>query len=165
MSGPSVALKQVPLTEITSIVERVVADFAHLLSKNCGLSEAQALSSSRRQCGRSVADMENRGESDIYAIVHENIGIVGYVWLAERDLPAASTVHILDIWIADNHRRKGFARQAIDLIVTQSNRRGIGAVTLNVFASNSPAIALYEKIGFENYAQSMLLLNHGPESA
>jgi ribosomal protein S18 acetylase RimI-like enzyme len=158
MSGPSVTLEQVPLTEIEPVVERVVADFAHLLSENCGIAENEALSSSRRQCGRNLANMEDQGESDIYAIVHESIGIAGYVWLAQRDFPAAATLHILDIWIAEEQRRKGFARQAIDLIVAQSRQRGIDAVTLNVFALNAPAIALYENLGFENYAQSMVLV-------
>jgi ribosomal protein S18 acetylase RimI-like enzyme len=157
MSEPNIMLKQLPLTEAAPVVERVVADFAQLLAKNCGLSEAEALLSSRRQCGRSVAHMEDRGESDIYSIVHESFGTVGYVWLVDRDLPSASSLHILDIWIAPTHRRKGLAQQAIDLIVTRSKQRGIEAVTLNVFSSNAPAIALYGKLGFEPYSQSMIL--------
>ena len=82
---------------------------------------------------------------------------MGYVWLVDRDMPYSSTLHILDIWIAEKHRRKGFARQAIDFIVSQSKQRGIDAVTLNVFPSNAAAIALYEKLGFKNFTQSMIL--------
>jgi ribosomal protein S18 acetylase RimI-like enzyme len=158
MRKPDVKLEQLPLAEITPVVERVVANFAELLARNCGLSEMEAMSSSRRQCGRSVEGMQNRGESDIYAIVHEDMCTVGYVWLAERDMPHASTLHVLVIWVEETHRRKGFARQAIDLVVIQSKQRGFDAVTLNVFPSNAPAIALYEKLGFRNYAQSMICL-------
>lgn len=48
------------------------------------------------------------------------------------------------------HRRKGIAEALLQRVLTDGAQMGIEAFTLEVRATNQPAIALYEKFGFES---------------
>ena len=67
--------------------------------------------------------------------------VVGYVGsqtvLQEADM--------MNIAVADTHRRQGIARLLVEELVRQLDAYQL---TLEVRASNAPAIALYEKLGF-----------------
>ena len=67
--------------------------------------------------------------------------VVGYVGsqtvLQEADM--------MNIAVADTHRRRGIARMLVEELIRQLDAYQL---TLEVRASNAPAIALYEKLGF-----------------
>ena len=68
--------------------------------------------------------------------------VVGYVGsqtvLQEADM--------MNIAVADTHRRQGIARLLVEELICQLDAYQL---TLEVRASNAPAIALYEKLGFQ----------------
>lgn len=55
---------------------------------------------------------------------------------------------MMNVAVHPEHRRKGIAKKLIAALSVGLKERGNMALTLEVRASNAPAIALYEKLGF-----------------
>jgi ribosomal-protein-alanine N-acetyltransferase len=90
-------------------------------------------------------DIAVRGELTnklaLWLVALEDGEVVGYVGsqtvLQEADM--------MNIAVADTHRRRGIARMLVEELIRQLDAYQL---TLEVRASNAPAIALYEKLGF-----------------
>lgn len=71
--------------------------------------------------------------------------VVGYIGsqsvLGESDM--------MNVAVHPDHRRRGIAERLIKELVKALKDRGNHCLTLEVRASNTPAIALYEKLGFQ----------------
>jgi len=55
---------------------------------------------------------------------------------------------MMNIAVAPAYRRQGIGEKLIDALILQLTERGSHSLTLEVRASNAPAIALYDKHGF-----------------
>ena len=55
---------------------------------------------------------------------------------------------VMNVAVHPDFRRRGIAETLINALVTELKNRGSHALMLEVRASNTPAIALYEKLGF-----------------
>ena len=55
---------------------------------------------------------------------------------------------VMNVAVHPDFRRKGIAESLIDTLIQELKNRGSHALMLEVRASNAPAIALYEKLGF-----------------
>ena len=77
----------------------------------------------------------------LWLVALDGEAVVGYVGsqtvLQEADM--------MNIAVADTHRRRGIARLLVEELIRQLDAYQL---TLEVRASNAPAIALYEKLGF-----------------
>ena len=77
----------------------------------------------------------------LWLVAVEEGEVLGYVGsqtvLQEADM--------MNIAVADTHRRRGIARMLVEELIRQLDAYQL---TLEVRASNAPAIALYEKLGF-----------------
>ena len=77
----------------------------------------------------------------LWLVTMDGEKVVGYVGsqtvLQEADM--------MNIAVADSHRRRGIARALVEELIRQLDAYQL---TLEVRASNAPAIALYEKLGF-----------------
>ena len=77
----------------------------------------------------------------LWLVALEDGEVVGYVGsqtvLQEADM--------MNIAVADSHRRRGIARMLVEELIRQLDAYQL---TLEVRASNVPAIALYENLGF-----------------
>ena len=90
-------------------------------------------------------DIAVRGELTnklaLWLVALEDGEVVGYVGsqtvLQEADM--------MNIAVADSHRRRGIAKMLVEELIRQLDAYQL---TLEVRASNAPAIALYEKLGF-----------------
>ncbi|HSK22031.1 MAG TPA: ribosomal protein S18-alanine N-acetyltransferase [Egicoccus sp.] len=56
--------------------------------------------------------------------------------------------HVLDIAVAEPHRRQGIGRTLMDTLLDRVCERGATGVTLEVRRSNTAALALYRRLGF-----------------
>jgi ribosomal-protein-alanine N-acetyltransferase len=61
-------------------------------------------------------------------------------------------VHVLNVAVAAEHRRRGVARALMDEAARQGRDRGARLVTLEVRRSNTPALALYRRLGYREVA-------------
>jgi ribosomal-protein-alanine N-acetyltransferase len=79
-----------------------------------------------------------------WLVAVENGEVVGYVGsqsvLGESDM--------MNVAVHPDHRRKGIAEALVQALSDGLKQRGNVCLTLEVRASNDPAIALYEKLGF-----------------
>ena len=55
---------------------------------------------------------------------------------------------LISMWVAPIGRRQGIGVQLIDSVAAWAQAAGASALVLAVIASNTPAIALYERTGF-----------------
>jgi ribosomal-protein-alanine acetyltransferase len=72
---------------------------------------------------------------------------------------------ILDIAVAEKHRRHGNARFLLKKFVELVRQHDIGDVFLEVRESNFPAIALYRKFGFSTSGRRLNYYQHPQEAA
>jgi ribosomal-protein-alanine N-acetyltransferase len=84
-------------------------------------------------------------ESRWYA-VHEDVeGVDGYVGMYA--VPPEADVQT--IAVAPRSQGKGLGRELLDELVAEARRRGCTQLFLEVDVDNAPALALYERTGFE----------------
>lgn len=70
--------------------------------------------------------------------------LVGYAVL----MPAVDEAHLLTIGIAAKHQRRGLGRELLEKMIKMAREAGIHRVILEVRPSNTAALALYRKCGF-----------------
>jgi RimJ/RimL family protein N-acetyltransferase len=76
-------------------------------------------------------------------------GIVGRLSVARDDHPASAHVADLGLMVAAGHRRRGIGQALLEAAVDWARDAEVRKLELHVFPHNGPAIALYEKFGFE----------------
>jgi len=75
--------------------------------------------------------------------------VVGRLSVARDPHPASRHVADLGLMVAESHRRRGIGRALLDACVAWARGAGISKLELHVFPWNEPAIALYDRFGFE----------------
>jgi len=79
----------------------------------------------------------------------ENDRVVGWCDTLPGDTNLG-TEHVgrLGMGVVNSHRGQGLGRKLAETTLQLARARGFAKIELGVFASNSPAIALYQKLGF-----------------
>ena len=81
-----------------------------------------------------------------YWLVAEDNGVIaGYVG-SQSVLDAAD---MMNIAVSSDYRRQGIGQALIESLVAHLLQKNVIALLLEVRVSNIPAVALYEKLGFE----------------
>jgi L-phenylalanine/L-methionine N-acetyltransferase len=75
--------------------------------------------------------------------------LVGRLSVARDAHPASAHVADLGLMVAADARRQGVGWRLLDAAVEWARGAGVRKLELHVFPWNEPAIALYEKFGFE----------------
>ena len=71
--------------------------------------------------------------------------VVGYI----GSQSSCDETDVMNVAVHPDFRRKGIAESLIETLIMELKNRGSRALMLEVRASNAPAIALYEKLGFQ----------------
>ena len=82
-------------------------------------------------------------------VAEENGGIVGRLSVARDVHPASEHVADLGLMVARDHRRRGVGLALMEAAEAWARGVGVRKLELHVFPYNTPAIALYEKLGYE----------------
>lgn len=113
-----------------------------------GLPPAQAQAKAEASRLQNLPDGLSTPGTWIEALVHDG-EVVGHVWVGGRELsPGVSVAFVYDVEVAEEHRGKGYGRALMLHAETIAHRTGTGALGLHVFAGNTPAIGLYESLGY-----------------
>ena len=87
---------------------------------------------------------ELKNSLSLWLVAQDGDRVAGYVGsqtvLGEADM--------MNIAVATSHRRCGIAQNLVEALVAQLRKKEAYQLTLEVRASNDPAVALYEKLGF-----------------
>ena len=89
------------------------------------------------------SELEN--ENSYYIVAKENDDIVGFggLWKSIDD------IHITNIVTKKSVRNKGIGKAILNELINQAKVFGYNIITLEVNETNSTAISLYKKFGFE----------------
>ena len=87
---------------------------------------------------------ELRNDLALWWVAVEDDAVVGYI----GSQTAAGETDMMNVAVDPVHRRMGIAESLIDCLIRELKNRGSVSLTLEVRASNEPAKALYEKLGF-----------------
>ena len=89
------------------------------------------------------SELEN--ENSYYIVAKENDDIVGFggLWKSIDD------IHITNIVTKKSVRNKGSGKAILNELINQAKVFGYNIITLEVNETNSTAISLYKKFGFE----------------
>ncbi len=121
-----------------------------MILRACNQTDVKALAKLERECfsmpwnERMLVGAFSR--IDFVCFILEEAGeTVGYVC----GTTLFETAELARIAVARSHRRKGLGEKLLDAFIACVKERGAQQVFLEVRESNAPAIALYEKRGFE----------------
>ena len=96
----------------------------------------------------------------------------GFVALEGEDVTAYGGMltvldegQITNIATHPDHRRQGLAAGVLSALLEEARERGLLSLTLEVRASNQPAIALYQKFGFSAVGRRSRFYTHPTEDA
>lgn len=84
-------------------------------------------------------------DSRHYVVAERDGAVVGYAGLAA----AASEADVLTVAVDAGERGRGLGRRLLCELLAEAQRRGCTDVLLEVRGGNEPALALYERHGFE----------------
>ncbi len=73
----------------------------------------------------------------------------GSAWVQLRHLGGKPIAHVLDLYVAEPYRRKGYARSTMLLLERQLQAQGGQEMTLHVFDRNLAAQVLYQSLGYQ----------------
>ena len=95
----------------------------------------------------------------LWLVWEEDGQVLGYVGsqtvLDETDM--------MNVAVSAQARRRGIAQALVEALVIQLKQRGSRCLSLEVRASNAPAIALYEKLGFRQVGRRPNYYSHPKE--
>lgn len=69
---------------------------------------------------------------------------------------ASETAYTLDIYlvvVAEKHKQKAIGTQLFNQLIAYAEEKEIDSIALETRASNTPALALYERVGFEKVGE------------
>lgn len=99
--------------------------------------------------------------SAYYLTASDSFCIVAYIGLHQ----VLDEGHITNIAVSPIYRRQGIAKALLCEIIDYARKKDIAFLTLEVRASNRPAIALYESLGFEQVGTRPCYYRHPVEDA
>ena len=92
---------------------------------------------------KSVAS-ELNNKLSLWLVAEDHGTVLGYVG-SQTVLPETD---MMNVAVSPERRREGIAEALVDALVSELKNIGSTSLTLEVRASNMPAIGLYEKMGF-----------------
>ena len=106
-------------------------------------------------------ELENACSAFLVALDADDGSVVGYAGL----LAIAGEGYITNVAVRPENRRGGVAGQLLDVFIRFAEGSGLAFLTLEVRASNYPAIALYGNRGFRGVGRRKNYYEHPREDA
>lgn len=87
---------------------------------------------------------ELKNKLSLWLVAEENGTVAGYI----GSQTCGEESDVMNVAVHPDFRRRGIAEALVNALVEELKAIGSHCLTLEVRASNAPAIALYEKMGF-----------------
>ena len=95
---------------------------------------------------RAMILTEFRNPRAFYLAAEDNGALVGYAGMQT----VLDEGYVTNVAVSPASRRRGVASQLLEALLAHANTKALSFLTLEVRASNIPAISLYEKYGFQS---------------
>ena len=143
-----VQLRPLHEDELEGWLDRTREGYAREMVEHGGFPEAEA----REKARDDIAAYLGTAGDGVFVLEDDASGErVGHLWLAER----RGGLAVLDVYVEEGLRGRGYGRAAMDLAEDEARRRGLERIHLNVFAGNTIARSLYESLGYQERSVSM----------
>ena len=145
-----IKLQPITESEYPAWFERSVADYAKdkIQAKQWG--EEGAIERARKDTERFLQEGISTPNHSINHIVDINSDEkVGSLWWCKTERFGRKIAYIFDVYIEEQHRRKGYATSTLKHLEWVAIQENMDACSLHVFAFNKGAHKLYEKLGYE----------------
>lgn len=153
--APRIALHRMSPERFRVFAAHSEAAFADDLVASGRYSAEAAATESHRQMVLELPDgVDSAGQ--LLFTAHADGAEVGILWLGERTRDGRPHVFVLDIEVAEEHRRRGHGREIMLAAEQEARRGGAESIGLHVFGFNTGAIALYESLGYRRVEQRFL---------
>ncbi|WP_329035592.1 GNAT family N-acetyltransferase [Streptomyces sp. NBC_00178] len=114
-----------------------------------GVTEEQARHKSESDHARLLPAGLATPDMYIHVLVR-NRETLGHVWVSRhRETEGDDIGYVFDVEVREAHRGSGYGRALMHLAEAITLDAGLGSLGLHVFASNTPALRLYESLGYE----------------
>ena len=139
----------VPMTEsdYQGFLAKLIPDFASDKVQAGNWTEAESLERSSQEMAKLLPQGIHTPGQFVTKLVNESGEVVGDLWYARQE-NRPTEAFIFDFEILTPFRRRGYASQALDALVTLAKTQGFDRLALHVFGSNTAARELYKKSGF-----------------
>ena len=87
---------------------------------------------------------ELKNQLALWLVAEENEQVAGYI----GSQTCGDETDMMNVAVHPDYRRKGIAAELVNVLTEELKAIGSHCLTLEVRASNLPAITLYEKLGF-----------------
>lgn len=98
---------------------------------------------------RYIRALSRHPDAALFVAELEDGGLVGRLSLMRDPHPSSRHVADLGLMVAASHRRQGIGSALMAMAERWAAGAGVGKLELHVFPHNAPAIALYERLGYE----------------
>ena len=88
---------------------------------------------------------ELKNPLSLWLVALDDATVAGYI----GSQSVQGEADMMNVAVHPDYRRKGIARQLVTELVAALAKKGVHSLALEVRASNAPAIALYEQLGFQ----------------
>jgi ribosomal protein S18 acetylase RimI-like enzyme len=138
-----------PLTEpeFTPWLAEQTAGYVRELA-GTGMTEEQARAHAAAGHARFLPDGPGTAGAALRVLSRDGVD-VGVLWVGPYPEPSPGGAWIYDVEVAEEHRGHGHGRALMHLAEAESAALGASHLGLNVFAGNTPALRLYESLGYE----------------
>ena len=110
----------------------------------------KALELSRQGYEKLLPNGVNTKDNHLFSIFdEEDEEKIGIIWIKLNTEEGNRNVWLFDFLIFEKFRRQGFGEKSLELLEEKTKELGFNKILLHVFGHNEPAIALYNKMGFE----------------
>jgi len=143
--------------QFASFAEECIAAYARDNATAGRWPAADALAQAEAEFARLLPRRLETPNHFIYEIGAEAGGeVVGFLWFAVQEAGDARAGYVYNIRIKPEHRGRGHAKAALDLIEAIALEKGVPAIALHVFSFNGGAVALYRSLGYGITGYNML---------
>lgn len=142
-------VRLIPMTEATfeAYLSVSVGEYAAEKVRAGNWAESEALERSAQSYTELLPNGVATPDNYLFTILAGETP-VGELWFAVRQDGGHRAAFIYDFAINEEHRRQGYAAQALTALEAEVQELGLDRISLHVFGHNQPAISLYQKMGY-----------------
>ena len=144
-----VTLTPIEQADFERFLESEIAEYAQDKIKSGNWLAEDALEKSRAEFLGLLPDGPQTKDQFIFTIFDEQTRQkLGVLWVQVKLGEARRRAFICDFVIEPQFRGQGFGKRALQALDKKMDEMGVESISLHVFAHNTQAIGLYEKMGY-----------------
>lgn len=144
-------IKLIPIekSDFEAFLEREIIEYAQDKVKSGNWLAEEALEKSHAEFLSLLPDGPQTKDQFVFTILNEHTNQkLGVLWVQVKMDEVHRRAFICDFVIDQQFRGQGFGKQALQALDKKLEEMQVKSISLHVFAHNTSAIALYEKMGY-----------------